>query len=146
MTHDNELVPAMPGGVRAVQVLMWIGVVLGAISLVVGVLGLVAVAALSSDDAMATLGGQMPPMGVMWGLMVISAVLLVAELVLVIRIPRRQAGTRNAIIWLFAVSAVLTVVSGVLTASYLGTAVSVVLSVIVIALLLSGSAKQYFSN
>ncbi|TMR22540.1 hypothetical protein ETD86_11115 [Nonomuraea turkmeniaca] len=146
MAHNNELTPGMPGTVRVVQVFMWISVVLGIILLAVGALSLVAVSALSADPEIAAASATLPPMAVMWVLMLISAVLVVVQLVLVIRIPRRQAATRTAVIWLFVVSAAVNVVTAVLTTDYASNGFSLVLSAVLIGLLLTDGAKRYFVN
>ncbi|WP_345571421.1 hypothetical protein [Nonomuraea rosea] len=135
----------MPGTVRAVQVFMWISVVLGIILLAVGALSLVAVSALSGDPEIDAASAALPPMGVMWILMLVSAVLVVAQLVLVIRIPRRQAATRTGIIWLFVVSAVVNLVAAIVTTDYVSNGVSLLLSVLLIGLLMSADAKRYFA-
>ncbi|MEV0237215.1 hypothetical protein [Nonomuraea sp. NPDC050786] len=146
MAHNNELIPGMPGTVRAVQVFMWISVVLGVILLAIGALSLAAVNALSSDPEIAAASAALPSMGVMWILLLISAVLVVAQLILVIRIPRRQAATRTAIIGLFVVSAVLGIVTAVLTTDYVSNGVSLVLSALLVGLLMTEGAKRYFVN
>ncbi|RVX38842.1 hypothetical protein EDD27_1170 [Nonomuraea polychroma] len=144
MVHNNELSPQMPGTVRVVQVFMWIGVVLGIIAVVIGSLSLVAVSALSADPEIAAASTALPPMAVMWVLMLIAAVLVVAQLVLVIRIPRQQAGTRTAIIWLYAVSAAVAVITAVLTTDYVSNVISLLLSALLIGLLMTDGAKRYF--
>jgi drug/metabolite transporter (DMT)-like permease len=123
---------------------MWIGVVLGIILVVIGSLSLVAVSALSADPEIASASAALPPMAVMWVLMLISAALVVAQLVLVIRIPRQQAATRTAIIWLFAISAAVNIVTAVLTTDYASNVVSLLLSALLIGLLMTDGAKRYF--
>ncbi|MFG1704117.1 hypothetical protein ACFLIM_13075 [Nonomuraea sp. M3C6] len=125
---------------------MWISVVLGIILLAIGALSLVAVSALSGDPEIDAASAALPPMGVMWVLMLISAALVVAQLILVIRIPRRQAGTRTAIIWLFVVSAAVGVVAAVLTTDYVSNGISLLLSVLLVGLLLTDGAKRYFAS
>ncbi|SEK28957.1 hypothetical protein SAMN05660976_00180 [Nonomuraea pusilla] len=145
MAHNNELIPGMPGTVRAVQIFMWISVVLGVILLLVGALSLLAVNALAGDPEIAQAASALPAMGVMWGLLLISAVLVVAQLVLVIRIPRRQAATRTGIIGLFVVSAVVSIVTSLLTTDYLSNGISLILSALLVGLLFTDSAKRYFA-
>jgi len=125
---------------------MWISVVIGVIGLAIGVLGLLAVNALASDPEIAAASAELPPMGLMWALMLISAALLVAQLILVIRIPRRQAATRTGIIVLFAVSAVISIATIALTSDYASNGISLALSAVLVGLLMSSGAKQYFTN
>ncbi|WP_379507996.1 hypothetical protein [Nonomuraea zeae] len=119
---------------------------LGLILLVVGALSLVAVSALAGDPEIDAASEGLPSMGVMWVLMLISAVLVVAQLVLVIRIPRRQAATRNAIVWLFAISAVVNIAAAVLTTDYVSNVISLLISLLLIGLLMTADAKRYFAG
>lgn len=144
MALRNELKPVMPGTVRTVQILMWIGVVLGAISFVIGILGMAVIA--SGNLPAGTSQADLPaPDALSWASLLISAVLLVVMLVLAIRIPRRAAGTRNAIVWLFGVSAVLALATILIGSSLPTIILTVAISVLVIALLMTQSAKDYFN-
>ncbi|RJL31766.1 hypothetical protein [Bailinhaonella thermotolerans] len=140
MAQNHAPNPAMPGQVRAVQVLMWIGVAFGVIALVLTLPLL-----LSPGSAFQAAGVEPPPMGALWGLTILSAIFLVAELILVLRIPRRQASTRTGIIVFFGLSAVVALVNAALSKSFAGGVFSVVVAAVIIGLLMSAPAKEYFS-
>jgi hypothetical protein len=143
----------MPGTVRAVQVIMWIVVVLSVIGIALGVLGAFVISAFSSDPGIGRVVADLPPAGELWAGMLFSVAQVVWSLILTIRIPRRRASTRTGFLWLLAISACIAIVFTVIhhmtstmaASDYVTTGFSLAVSALLAGLLLTGSAKRYFA-